>query len=197
MEIALVESFEGVEDADVALVRRLAGGDERALEEIYARHGRRLYSYALRLTGSEGRAEEVVQDSLVAAWRSARSFRADSRVSTWLLGIVHHQALNATRRRALPTRPIDESLDPPDAAERIDDRIAGVERRRVIERALAELTPDHRAVLDLVFYEGLPLAEVAAVRGCPVGTVKSRLSYAKARLRRALERAGLGREDLL
>ena len=197
MEIALASGAFAVEDADVALVRRLAAGDERALEEVYARHGRRLYVYALRLTGSEVRAEEVVQDSLVAAWRAARSFRSDSRVSTWLLGIVHNKALNAIRRRQLPTAPLGETLDPPDRAEGTEERFAGVERRRAIERALSDLSPEHRAVLDLVFYEELPLAEVAAVRGCPVGTVKSRLSYAKAHLRRALERAGLRREDLL
>jgi RNA polymerase sigma-70 factor, ECF subfamily len=197
METTLTQGILVGEDRDVALVRRMAAGDELALDELYARHGRRLYAYAIRLTGSESRAEDVVQESLIAAWKAARGFRSQSRATTWLLGIVHNQALNATRRRQLPTEAIDETFDPPDEAERPDERLAVADRRRLLDVALGELSPEHRAVLDLVFYEGLPLAEVAAVRGCPVGTVKSRLSYAKSYLRRALERAGLRREDLL
>jgi RNA polymerase sigma-70 factor (ECF subfamily) len=79
METTLTQGILVGEDHDAALVRRMADGDELALAELYARHGRRLYVYALRLTGSESRAEDVVQESLVAAWKAARSFRSQSR----------------------------------------------------------------------------------------------------------------------
>ncbi len=184
-------------DPDADLVRRLAAGEEAALADLYARYGRRLYVYAYRLTGGEARAEEVLQDSLLAAWQAAPRFRGEAKVATWLLGIVHHQALNATRRKRLPVTELDEAAAAVDEAAWPDRRVEAVDRQRVLRAALDALSPEHRQVLDLVFYQGLPLAEVARVRGCPVGTVKSRLSYAKVRLRAALERAGLRAEDLL
>ncbi len=195
MEIALLRSTDL--DPDVALVKRMASGDEEALRSLYAANGRRLLAYALRLTGSEAVAEEVLQDSLLAAWQGARHYRGEARAITWLLGIVHHQALNATRRKRLPLQDLDRAV-------LVADRDAGPEagaeageRRRALQGALAELSADHRSVLELVFYQGLSLAEAAEVCACPVGTIKSRLSYAKAHLRRALAGEGLRAEDMI
>ena len=185
-------------DPDVALIRSLAGGDEEALRTLYATHGRRLLAYAFRLTGNRALAEEVLQDSLLAAWRGARSFRGDGRVICWLLGIVHRQALNATRRKRLPGIGLEEAeaagtvLAAPPA-----DVASAVDRRDALGAAIGALSVEHRAVLELVFYQQLTLAETAQVCGCPLGTVKSRLNHAKARLRQALEQAGRGAEDLL
>jgi RNA polymerase sigma factor (sigma-70 family) len=196
MEIALTHPTDE-SDPDVDLLSGVARGEEDALTALYVRHGRRLFAYACRLTGDAGRAEEVLQESLVAAWKGARGFRGEARVSTWLLGIVRRQALMATRRKALPTAELaaaeeaaDDSLCPEDVAELGD-------RRRVLRAALIRLSPSHREALELVFYHGLSLAETAEIFGCPVGTVKSRLSYAKAQLRRALEESGLRAEDLI
>jgi RNA polymerase sigma-70 factor (ECF subfamily) len=196
MEIALT-ALTSVEDADAELVRRMAGGEEEGLRLLYAKYGRRLFAYALRLTRRQGVAEEVLQDSLLAAWRGARGFRGQGRVIAWLLGIVHRQGLNATRRKQLPTDPLDEAVDTPDRERDPAEQAERSDRRRVLARALDELSVDHRTALELVFYQGLSLAEVARVCDCPVGTVKSRLSYARASLRGALARAGLKEEDLL
>ena len=180
------------------LVRRMAAGDEAALQALYAAHGHRLFAYACRLTANRALAEEVLQDSLLAAWRGARGFRGEGRVIAWLLGIVHRQALNATRRKRLASTNLEDAEEagaipaaPP------ADPAAALDRERALTAALDELSADHRAVLELVFYQGLALAEAAQVCGCPVGTIKSRLSYAKAHLRRSLESAGIHAEDLL
>jgi len=171
---------------DRELVDRMAGGDESALGELYVSHGRRLLAYAFRITRSLDRAEEVVQDSLLAAWRATRTFRGDGTVLAWLLGIVRNQSLNAIRRKQLRVAALDEAGAVQATTPRPDARIDAREREQAIRVALARLSPDHREVLDLVFFHGLSLAEVARVCRCPVGTVKSRLNAAKARLRQAL-----------
>jgi len=173
----------------------MAAGDEAALRQLYARHGRRLFAYAYRITGSAEVAEEVVQESLLAAWHGAGRFRGDGRAIAWLLGIVHRQALNATRRKQYPTVSLDDAAQPAGDADPLD-HAASAERDAALGAALAELSVDHRAAIELVFYHGLSMAEAAQVCGCPPGTIKSRLSYAKNHLRGILARAGLRREEL-
>ena len=195
MEIALSQPA-SCTDPDNALIRSMATGDEGALRTLYAIYGRRLYAYAYRLTASEATAEEVVQDTLLAAWRGARSYRGDGRAITWLLGIVHHQALNAVRRKRLPVQGLEQAAEVADGEAGPESRAEAAERRRALQAALGQLSRDHRAVLELVFYQGLSLAEAAQVLGCPVGTVKSRLSYARTHLHEILARGGWRAEDV-
>ncbi len=180
---------------DVDLVRRIAAGDDAALRALYAEYGQRLYAYAVRLTRNPTLAEDIVQDSLVAVWQGAARFRAEGRVVAWLLGIVHHNALNAIRRKS-PSL-LDEEAEEIDAgAEPLEDQVVGFEQAQMLRNGIESLSLKHRTVLELIFYQGLSLAEVAEVCDCPVGTVKSRLNYAKAHLRRALEQVGLKAEDV-
>lgn len=184
------------QDAERELIRRVAMGEESALAALYMQYGRRLFAHAWRVTGSQTVAEEVLQDSLLAVWQGASHFRGEARLLTWLLAIVHRQALNAVRRKRLPAASPEELAWVVDEAEELDERLALAEQRRALAAALAALSPEHRVALELVFYQGLSLAEVAQVCDCPVGTVKSRLSYAKAHLRRLLGQAGFEVEDL-
>ncbi len=179
---------------DVDLIRRVAAGDGEALNALYAAYGQRLYAYALRLTGDPATAEDVVQESLVAAWQGAPRFRGTGRVLTWLLGIVHHKALNALRGALpLPEAP-DEEADLLAETPAPDEVTAQREQRQWLRVGLAQLSPEHRAVLELIFYQGLSLKEAAEVCGCPVGTIKSRLNYAKTHLRGILSREGFAVE---
>jgi RNA polymerase sigma-70 factor, ECF subfamily len=197
METLLVGQMTGL-DPDIALVRRMAAADEQALQALYAAHVRRLFAYAYRLTQNQALAEEVLQDSLLAAWKGARSYRGEGRVIAWLLGIVHRQALNATRRVRPPSASLEDAEDAGALpAAQSADLPAALDREQALATAMADLSAEHRAVLELVFYQGLALAEAAQVCGCPVGTIKSRLSYAKAHLRRSLDAAGITMEDLL
>ncbi len=199
MEIALTKAAPqpmARVDPEAALIRGMAAGEEAALRSLFAAHSRRLFAYAIHLTGSSALAEEVLQDSLLAAWQGARSFRGKARGITWLLGIVHHQALNATRRKRLPMEDLGQAAEVADGEPGPAAQAEAAERRRALQIALAGLSPQHRAVLELVFCQGLSLAEAAEVCRCPLGTIKSRLSYAKAHLRRALAAAGVRKEDL-
>lgn len=183
-----------VSNPEIDLVQRIARGDEDALRQLYAAYGQRMFAFALRLTEDAALAEDVAQESLVAAWQSAGRYQQKSRVLTWLLGIVHHKALNARRGRASIS--VETMLEVPDATPPPDERAAQSEQRRLLQAGLQRLPLEQRSVLELIFYQGLSLEETAQVCGCPVGTVKSRLNYAKTALRGALNRAGLAAEDL-
>jgi RNA polymerase sigma-70 factor (ECF subfamily) len=170
---------------DAALIARIADREDAALRELYARHGQRMMAYAMRLTQDRALAEDVVQDALVAVWRSARRFRGEGRVVAWLLGIVHHTAMKALRHSHEPISELmTETLTATDPLP--EEKIEADEKAAWVRRGLQSLSPNHRAALELVFYHGLSLAEAANVCDCPVGTIKSRLSYARRYLRDVL-----------
>ncbi len=177
-------------EQDCDLVARIVSGDESAVRDLYARYGQRLYAYALRLTGDPATAEDVTQETLVIAWRTAREFRGSGRLVAWLLGITHHQAMKSLRHAPRAAGTLAESIAAPDPSP--EEQAQTQEIRRRVRQGLQDLSVEHRAVLDLVFYQGLSLNEVAQVCGCPLGTVKSRLSYARKHLRGVL---GSSQED--
>jgi RNA polymerase sigma-70 factor, ECF subfamily len=183
-------------DFDRNLIRRIAAGDPGAMRELYAVYGGRMYAFALRVTGGAAAAEDVLQECLLAVWRGAGRFRGESRVLTWLLGIVHHKAADSAGERRISALPDDventfASLDP-----RPEERLLIRERESLLREGLERLPLAQRAALDLIFYQGLSLQEAAVVCECPLGTIKSRLNSAKCGLRRILERDGLKAEEL-
>ena len=125
-------------------------------------------------------------------WRSAGRYRGEGRLIAWLLGIVHHLALKTLHRRSIPlSDELEENLPAPIGS--LDAQAQARQQARWVHDGLQSLSPEHRAVLELVFYQGLSLAEAAQVSGCPPGTIKSRLSYARQYLRGVLSRQN--RED--
>ena len=172
-------------DPDAEHLVRIAGGDRKALAELYARHQRALFRYLCQLTPDHGLAEEILQDSLVAVWQGAARFEARSSVRTWLFGIARRQAHNALRRRGLPLADAEamDSLQDPDPGP--EARLLSLGDAEELARRLALLPLIHREVLVLNFVHGLSYEEIAVVVGAPVGTVKSRLSNAKRALRQS------------
>ncbi|BCY19032.1 MAG: sigma-70 family RNA polymerase sigma factor [Chloroflexi bacterium] len=176
---------------DNLLIQRVSHQDEAAFHELYEAYGQRMYAYALRITGDPVQAEDVLQDSLVVVWNMAGSFRGTSRLKAWLLGIVHNTAMKTLRHTSNPiTEEMINTLQ--DERDIPEDQVQQRETANRLRNGMAQLSPEHRAVLDLVFYQGLSLQETADVAGCPVGTVKSRLSYARNRLKGLLT----GSEDV-
>ncbi|MBN8654685.1 MAG: RNA polymerase sigma factor [Anaerolineae bacterium] len=172
---------------DLDLIRRMQAGDDNAVRDLYAQYGQRLYAYALRLTNDPATAEDVTQNTLVTAWRTARTFRGEGRLIAWLLGIVHHTAMKVLRGDTRYLDDVAEEIvneDQPSPEEQAQVR----DERRWVRQGIQSLSPEHRAVLDLIFYQGLSLNEAAQVLNIPVGTVKSRLSYARDHLRGVLAR---------
>ncbi|MBF6590882.1 MAG: sigma-70 family RNA polymerase sigma factor [Ktedonobacterales bacterium] len=174
---------------DRQTIQRIATGDRQALTELYARHRLMLFRYLLQLTPDHGLAEELLQDTFVAVWKSARDFEGRSSGTTWLIGIARRQAHNTLRRRGLPLADATalETMAARDP-EPEDALLAGAAREQLAS-AIARLAPLHREVLVLTFAQELSYAEIAVALAIPVGTVKSRLNHAKRALRAALEAA--------
>lgn len=172
---------------DVRLIRRIARGDRQALAELYACYQRALFAYLLQLTPDYGLAEELLQDTLVAVWKSAHSFEGRSSVLTWLIGIARRQAHNTLRQRKPPAADISELEDlPASDLEPEAFALASVARDELV-RAFHRLAPVHREVLALIFVQELSYQETATVLEVPVGTIKSRLSNARRALRALLD----------
>jgi RNA polymerase sigma-70 factor, ECF subfamily len=179
--------------SDAGLLSQIAAGDQQALARLYQRHGRVVLAQISLLTGDQAASEEILQDTMLAVWRGARSFRGDSSVRSWLIAIARRQARDRRRRHRLRTVG-DEALAGQPSGAPGPEHVA-LNRAAVAEVAagIQALAPLHREVLGLVFGAGLSLPEAAGVLGIPVGTVKSRLAAARTALARQLDEKGAPR----
>lgn len=160
------------------------------MTELYARHARRLYAFALSRLGDPVAASDVVSETLVEVWRGAGRFAGRSRVTTWLLGIARHKLLDEQRRRAARAADeLDEGLADPTAGDP-GDALDGAGARARLRDCLERLGAAHREAIHLAFFEDLSCSEIAEVAGIPVGTVKTRLFHARRWLRRCVEGGG-------
>lgn len=175
--------------SDEALLRRVADGDEAALGALFQRYNARLFTYLARLVQEPASAEDLLQEVWIGAWQGARRFRGQASVATWLYRIAHHQAVSWLRRHR-PAEALDHRL-PASGAEEPPALAMACWRAEQVRQALNRLSPKHRAVLELTFGHGFSYQEVAAIVGCPVGTVKSRISYARRYLVEELRELGL------
>ncbi|SEG79264.1 RNA polymerase sigma-70 factor, ECF subfamily [Thermomonospora echinospora] len=163
--------------------------DERLLRALYAEHGGPLLGYALRLTGGDRQqAEDVVQETLVRAWRHPEALTGRP-VRPWLFTVARNLVVDAHRARQSrpPETGLHEHAALPDGGDDIDRALESW----MVAEALADLSPPHRAVLLETYYRGRSVAEAAKVLGIPAGTVKSRTYYALRALKLALEERGL------
>lgn len=177
--------------SDEDLVRAIAAGNRNAMHALYARHNVRVYRFVLRLTNDTSLAEDLASEVFIDVWRRAASFKEKSQVSTWLLAIARYKALSALRRR--PDEQLDERSavaieDPADDAETVVDNR---DRSDIVRNCLMQLSAVHREVIDLAYYHEKSVEEVAGIVGIPASTVKTRMFYARQRLGRLLEAAGL------
>lgn len=165
--------------------------DEAALRELYDAHAGALLAYSMRLTnGDRGRAEDVVQETLLRAWRHRDAIdETRGPVRPWLFTVAHHVAIDAHRARAArPTEVGDAVLATVPAADEIDARLD----RLLIADAMAALSPEHQAVIVATYFLGQSVSGAAAELGVPAGTVKSRTFYALRALKLALSERGVG-----
>lgn len=177
------------EDQESSLRRRrperTATADEALIRALYADHGRALLAYATRLTGDRAAAEDVVQETLVRAWRKLDVVtNGRGSVRGWLFTVARNIIIDQARARAVRPAEVAVSSDPPtgepDPADQVVDSI-------VVLDAMDGLSPEHRSVIEEIYFRGRAVAETAAVLNIPPGTVKSRSYYALRALREKLE----------
>ncbi|HEX5622251.1 MAG TPA: sigma-70 family RNA polymerase sigma factor [Solirubrobacteraceae bacterium] len=182
------QDLRSLADEDVMqLVRR---GDARAFEIIYERHSAAAFSLAYRMMGTRSGAEDVTQDAFLSLWRSgARYDRARGSVRTWVLGIVHHRAIDALRRATVhdKRRAGDEGIEERfEASERTDVEAARREEAGTVRSALSTLPADQCQVIELAYFGGFTHTEIAEMLEAPVGTIKGRMRLGLKKMRAQL-----------
>jgi RNA polymerase sigma-70 factor (ECF subfamily) len=168
--------------SDDVLIERVANGDQLAMRTLYARHRVMIYRWLLRLAGDQTSAEDLLSDVFLDVWRKAASFEGRSSVSTWLLAIARHKALSARRRRT--DMELDKELAPTvvDPADNPELALQKKSRENLLRHCLAQLSPQHSEVIDLAYYHGKSIKEIAEIVGINEATVKSRAFYARKKL---------------
>ena len=176
-------------DPLAALMNRVADADERALAQLYGHMSRKIFAFALRHVDDRDLAEGVVVETMFEVWKNAARFIGGSTVSTWILGIARHKALDEVRRRARYV-PFDETTgaEITDDAATAFDGIAANQTREQLSNCIAKLPVEQRECIHLAFYEELSLAEISDIQGVPENTVKTRLFHARRKLKILLSR---------
>lgn len=179
---------------DTDLIFAIAAGQDAALSVLYDRFHRQCFAFSVRILGTEGDAEEAVQETFVRVWRNAGQYdRAKAGVGSWVLSITRNLCLDELRRRRrrvpqLPT--MDGALDLADS-ERTDltaeREILGAQ----VRGALQSLNSEQRSAIELVYFHGLTSQEVGGILGVPAPTVRSRLRLGLLKLGGVLEAQGL------
>lgn len=179
--------------SDRELVARVAAGDRAAVRLLFMRHHARVYRFVARQTGSESMADDIANEVFLELWRQAPRFEARSEVSTWLLGIARFKALSHLRKRKEDWIDDDRAAEIADGAD--DPEIASMktDKGEALKRMVEALPEEHATVVDLAYYHGKSVSEIAAILSIPEATVKTRMFYARKKLGEALKSAGYDR----
>ena len=173
--------------SDETLIRRIAAGDQSAMRALFARYRVKVYRWLLCLVVDEALAEDLLSEVFLDVWRHAASFEARSSLSTWLLAIARYKALSARRRRT------DAELDEatvstvPDTADDPEVTLQKKNRAEALRQSLPRLSPEHREVIDLAYYHGKSVKEIAEIVSISEATVKTRMFYARRKLAELVE----------
>jgi RNA polymerase sigma-70 factor (ECF subfamily) len=170
---------------DDRLMDGIRARDIQAFEELYRGYHSRLTRFLLKLIHRPTMVEEVLNDTLMVVWDRADSFNGASKLSTWIFAIAYRKAMKALRRQ-------DEPIEDKRAEERMspdatpEEELGHDLRRVMLMKAIAELSPEHRAVVDFTYFQEMGYREIASIMGCPVDTVKTRMFHARRHLKRRL-----------
>jgi RNA polymerase sigma-70 factor (ECF subfamily) len=185
--LSALADLSGLAAADRQAVDRVSRGDHDALAELYDRHGRLVFSLALRIVRDQGEAEDLVQEVFSQVWQQASRY-SESRgnVIAWMLTLTRSRAIDRLRRRAARPHDAGEAAGLDEIADTtlpVDEQLAWAGRAVQIRRALEELPLLQRMAIELAFYEGLTHAEVAERLEVPLGTIKTRIRQGLLKLR--------------
>jgi RNA polymerase sigma-70 factor (ECF subfamily) len=180
------KAFEqGTEREEVLLLARVARGEMQAFETLYRAYHPRLSRFLSRMTRRTDLVDETLNDTLHVVWLRADRFDGSAKVSTWIFAIAYRQALKALRRFDEPVEDALELTRPTSAPG--PEQLTGLgQMRAALAKAIDGLSAEHRAVVDLAYFHGMTCQDIAEIVGCPTDTVKTRMFYARKRLRERL-----------
>jgi RNA polymerase sigma-70 factor, ECF subfamily len=172
----------GEYSSDEILVERIAAGDKLAMQVLFARHRTNVYRWLLRFVGNETVADDLLSDVFLDVWQQAGRFEGRAAVTTWLLSIARYKALSARRRRT--EAELDETIETTvaDSADNPEVALQRKSRNELVRAALMKLSPDHREIIDLVYYHEKSVEDCALILNIPAATVKTRMFYARKKL---------------
>ena len=166
-----------------ALLKAIAAGDEKALERLFASAQARIFRFLMRIVKNQAIAEELLNEVFLSVWQHARRYEGRSEPMTWILSIAHNKAVSALRKRTEVVGIDDEVASDLPAEDDLPDVVAQKHDKSAQMRAcMAELSVDHRTILDLVYYQEQSVAETAQILDIPESTVKTRMFYARKKL---------------
>lgn len=177
---------------ELVLLQEIAGGDEKAFERLYQSTVRKTYFYLIRILGGKDAAEDVLAETYTQVWKNAKSFRGESSAGTWIIGIARNLTKKALQK-SKKTQGLNEIRE---VADENPGSLENLNRLKILNKAILKLSPDHREVVDLVFFCQMTYPEVAKIVGIPVNTVKTRVFYAKERLKAILDAMGITKNDI-
>lgn len=176
------------DEVDLLLARVGARGDRAAFERLFAHFAPRLKAFLMKVGAAADQAEDLAQEAMVKVWRKAALYDpAKASAATWIYTIARNVRIDALRRQAKPDLDPNEPAMIPDAEPQADVTVERRERDAAIVRVFEKLPPNQREVVALHFYEDEPHSAIAERLNIPLGTVKSRLRLAFARIRREME----------
>jgi RNA polymerase sigma-70 factor (ECF subfamily) len=181
--VPAVEATAGETSSDTILIERIAAGDKLAMHALFARHRTPIYRWLLRFVGNETVAEDLLSDVFFDVWQQAGRFEGRSAVTTWLLSIARFKALSARRRRT-HTEQLNEVIEAT-VADSADNAKVVLEKKHqgeMLRGALTKLSPEHREIIDLVYYHEKSVDDAAQILSIPSATVKTRMFYARKKL---------------
>lgn len=161
--------------SDAALIQMIAGGNQRAMHVLFFRHNVTTFRFIVRLVHDASLAEDLVADIFLDVWRQADKFQRRSRVSTWLLAIARNNAVAALRRRHSDQSDIDVRELLQDPGDDPEPTILQKQRLSLLFPCLKQISNEHREIVDLVYYHGQSIDDVARILGIPRSTVKMRM----------------------
>ena len=180
--------------SDEMLLESIAAGEKAAMHVLYARHNVRVYRFILRIVGDTSVAEDLVSQVFLDVWRTAGQFEGRSQVSTWMLAIARFKALTALRNRRHEDIEQEEVLQIADTGDTPETAMDRSQTSSTLRKAIAQLSPAHREIIDLVYYHEKSVEEVGQIIGIPQATVKTRMFYARKHLAELLKEVGFERK---
>jgi len=175
------------DEKDRQWLKSIAAGDQSAMREFYNAHEFRVYTYAVNKLNDTHAAYDIVNEVMIAVWKGADKYQAKSKVRSWLLRIAHNKVVDVYRKngRAEMTE-LNEKLADEEQVTTLEI-VEALENRKYIYECMKRLSDSHREVVHLAFFEDMTYRDVAAVMGCPEGTVKTRMFHARQLLKRCLQ----------